>query len=138
MWVHRLCAASLASVSGLVFHGAACAQTGGGPVAEADYGDIIVTANKREENLSKVGQTITALTSEALKERRISSLDEIASAVPGLSYAPSAGATPILTLRGIGFNEQSLGVYPSVSSYVDEVPLAVPRQHQWHRFEVVI
>ena len=126
MRVHRLFAATLASVSGLVIHGAACAQTSGGPAVEADYGDIIVTANKREESLSKVGQTITALTSDALKERKISSLDDIASAVPGLSYAPSAGATPILTLRGIGFNEQSLGVYPSVSSYVDEVPLAFP------------
>lgn len=126
MRIHRFCAIALAGVSGLAIPHIAFGQTDDTSAGVTAYGDIIVTANKREESLSKVGQTITALPSEALKERKITSLADIASAVPGLSYAPSAGATPILTLRGIGFNEQSLGVYPSVSSYVDEVPLAFP------------
>tara|TARA_R110002124_G_scaffold101639_1_gene249266 strand:+ start:7165 stop:9633 length:2469 start_codon:yes stop_codon:yes gene_type:complete len=90
------------------------------------YDEIIVTANKREESLSKVGQTVSALSSEMLQDRRITDLSDIASAVPGLSYTPSANATPILTLRGIGFNEESLGVYPSVSSYLDQAPLSFP------------
>ncbi|MEH6757449.1 MAG: TonB-dependent receptor [Parasphingorhabdus sp.] len=130
MQFRRVWAAACAGVSVIAIQGAAYAQntpdSASADAEKAFAGDIIVTANKREESLSKVGQTITAISGAMLADRKISSLDDIAAAVPGLSYAPSAGATPILTLRGIGFNEQSLGVYPAVSSYVDEVPLAFP------------
>ena len=89
-------------------------------------GEIIVTANKREENLNRVGLTITAISGDALAERQITSLQDVAAIVPGLAFAPSANNTPILTLRGIGFNESSLGVYPAVSVYVDQAPLPFP------------
>lgn len=93
---------------------------------EAMVGDIIVTANKREESLNRVGLTVTALSGDDLAQRRITSLQDVAAAVPGLAFAPSANNTPILTLRGIGFNESSLGVYPAVSVYVDQAPLPFP------------
>lgn len=89
-------------------------------------GEIVVTANKREQSLNDVGLSITAIGAEELAERRITSVQDIAAAVPGLKYAESGTNTPIYTLRGIGFNEESLGVYPSVSVYTDEVPLPFP------------
>ncbi len=89
-------------------------------------GEIVVTANKRQENINKVGLTITAITADALAERRITSIEDVAASIPGLSFAPSATATPILTLRGVGFNEYSLGVYPAVSVYIDQAPLLFP------------
>ncbi|WP_454888481.1 TonB-dependent receptor [Sphingobium herbicidovorans] len=88
--------------------------------------EIVVTANKREEKLNNVGLSITALSGDALAERKITSLQDVASAIPGLAYAQSATNTPILTLRGVGFNESSLGVYPAVSVYVDQAPLPFP------------
>src|SRR3546814_201036 len=88
--------------------------------------EIVVTANKREQNLNDVGATITALSGDQLAERRITSLEDIASTVPGLSFAASTANTPIYTLRGIGFNESSLGVYPAVSVYIDQAPLPFP------------
>ena len=97
-----------------------------GAAVKADDNEIVVTANKREQNLNKVGLTITAIGSQALKERRISSLEDIASIVPGLSYATSTTNTPIFTLRGVGFQESSLGVYPAVSVYLDQAPLPFP------------
>lgn len=87
---------------------------------------IVVTANKREQNLNEVGLSVTAIGGEALAERQISSVQDIAAVVPGLQFADSGAGTPIYTLRGIGFNEESLGVYPSVSVYTDEVPLPFP------------
>lgn len=59
-----------------------------------DYGDIVVTANKREQNLNKVGLTITAISGDALAERKITSLGDIAAVVPGLAFAPSNTGTP--------------------------------------------
>jgi outer membrane receptor protein involved in Fe transport len=93
---------------------------------DADVDDIVVTANKREQNLNDVGATVTAFGGEALKERGISSLEDIASIVPGLTYSTSTTNTPIFTLRGIGFQESSLGVYPAVSVYIDQAPLPFP------------
>ena len=75
--------AALAMVGGC---GTAFAQDA---AVKADANEIVVTANKRDQNLNKVGLTITAIGSQALKERRISSLEDIASIVPGLSYATS-------------------------------------------------
>lgn len=86
----------------------------------------MVTANKREQSLNKVGLTVTAISGAELAERRITTLQDVASVVPGLAFAPSVNNTPILTLRGIGFNESSLGVYPVVSVYVDQAPLPFP------------
>lgn len=91
-----------------------------------DETEIVVTANKREENLNDVGLTITAVSGEDLAERKITTLEDIASVVPGLAYASSTNSTPIFTLRGVGFNESSLGVYPAVSVYTDQIPLPFP------------
>src|SRR3546814_18647421 len=38
--------------------------------ATEQYGDIVVTANKREQNLSDVGLSVTALGSQALANQR--------------------------------------------------------------------
>ncbi|MFD2579817.1 hypothetical protein ACFSTD_17170 [Novosphingobium colocasiae] len=54
--------------------------------AGSESNEIIVTANKREENLNKVGLTITAITADALTERKVSSVEDIANTVPGLSF----------------------------------------------------
>ena len=104
----------------------AAAETDQGGTDQGYAGDIVVTANKREQNLNDVGLSVTAIGGEALAERRITTVQDIAAAVPGLKYAESGTGTPIYTLRGIGFNEESLGVYPSVSVYTDEVPLPFP------------
>ena len=88
--------------------------------------DIVVTANKRQESANKVGLTMSVLSSDQLAERKITSLSDIASAVPGLTFASSTANTPIFTLRGVGFNESSLGVYPAVSVYIDQQALPFP------------
>ena len=114
--------AALAAIAGCAAFTAAHAQDAGG----ASGNEIVVTANKREQNLNDVCLTITAISGEALKDRKISSLEDIASIVPGLAFSSSTTNTPIFTLRGIGFQESSLGVYPAVSVYVDQAPLPFP------------
>ena len=56
------------------------------------------------------------------------SLADLANATPSLSFTNSANGTPVYTLRGVGFYETSIGAYPTVSTYVDEAPLAFPRR----------
>jgi iron complex outermembrane recepter protein len=89
-------------------------------------GEIVVTAEKRSESLNRVGLTVSAITADDLKAQEISSVEDIARVTPGLSFASSYTNTPVYTLRGVGFNDSSLGAYPDVSVYVDEVPLPFP------------
>lgn len=98
----------------------------GPAVSYAALEEIIVTANKRTESINDVGLSISAISGDKLKEQKLTSLEDISSAVPGLVYSTSTANTPIFTLRGIGFNEQSLGAYPATSLYLDEAPMPFP------------
>jgi iron complex outermembrane recepter protein len=88
--------------------------------------EVIVTANKREENINKVGLTITAFTADALQERQITNPQELAADVPGMQLAASTHSTPVYTLRGVGYNGDALAVYPAVSIYMDQAPMPFP------------
>lgn len=115
-----------AAIAGLVYGPTAHAQNTSPENGDISSDEIVVTANKREQNLNDVGLTITAIGGEELRERGISSLEDVASVVPGLAYSTSTANTPIFTLRGVGFQESSLGVYPAVSVYLDQTPLPFP------------
>lgn len=95
-------------------------------LATAQIEEVIVTANKRTQSVNDVGISIAALSGDQIKDQKLTSLEDIASVVPGLVFSPSTTNTPIFTLRGIGFNESSLGVYPSTSLYLDEAPMPFP------------
>ncbi len=93
---------------------------------ETQLQEIVVTANKREESLNRVGVTVAAISGAALRERQVSTLQDLTQNVTSLTYANSPAGTPVISLRGVGFYEISLAAYPTVSTYVDQVPLAFP------------
>lgn len=86
-------------------------------------GDIIVTAQKREQQLNDVPLSITAASGEKLANQGVTSTADLGKLVPGFNYTESAFATPVFTLRGIGFYDTSLAAKPTVSVYLDQVPL---------------
>jgi outer membrane receptor protein involved in Fe transport len=94
--------------------------------AGSAIGEIVVTANKREESINKVGLTIKALGAAQLEQQRVTTLADLAAAVPGLNYTQTENATPVYTLRGIGFYDNALASYPAVSVYLDQAPLPFP------------
>lgn len=111
--------------AGVAIAGAAPATPADEAVTVAD-GEITITANKRNETLSKVGASVAAFDSATLEKRNIVRIDELARSVPNLALAPSTHGTPVFTLRGIGFNADSLGVYPAVSLSLDQAPMPFP------------
>lgn len=94
--------------------------------ASEELEQIVVTANKRTQSVNDVGLSISAISVDKLEEQKLTSLEDISSVVPGLVYSASTANTPIFTLRGIGFNEQTLGAYPATSLYLDEAPMPFP------------
>ena len=115
---------SLACLAALAIPVAAFAQA----AAPANKGieEIIVTANKRQESINKVGMAIKALSAKTLEQEHVTTLADLAKAVPGLTFTQSEYGTPVYTLRGIGFYDTSLASYPDVSVYLDQAPLPFP------------
>jgi outer membrane receptor protein involved in Fe transport len=86
-------------------------------------GEIIVTAQKRSQSLNNVGLSITAADGEQLTKLGIRETGDLVKISPGLTFTKSQDGTPLFTIRGVGFNDYTLGASPAVSVYVDQVPL---------------
>ncbi|MDO7834807.1 TonB-dependent receptor [Sphingobium sp. HBC34] len=110
---------------------AAIAQSNPAPatpaVTSAGIDEIIVTAQKREQNLQKVPIAITALTAQALQAKGINTLSDLVSVPPpGLSAQPFAGAAQslIFDMRGISNPDPTQGTAElGVAIYLDDVYL---------------
>ena len=85
--------------------------------------EIVVTAQKREESINDVGMSIQASTGEQLKDLGITDAFDLYKAVAGFSSNVNYAGTAIYTIRGVGFQENSLATSPTVSVYLDEAPL---------------
>ena len=90
--------------------------------SEIQPGEIVVTAQKREERLQDVPLAVTAVSAETLTTRQINDTNSLVLAVPSLSF--QQGANPANTsfrIRGVGTALFGQGVEPSVSVVVDGV-----------------
>ncbi len=134
LWV-RSCLLGSAGV------GAACFGTGNAvaqdvPQAQAQAGDqvqeyagledIVVTARKRAENLQDTPVAVTALTSESLEQRGITTTEQLGQVSPNLqfaTYGPTTGNSSAaqVFIRGIGQTFASASVDPGVGLYIDDV-----------------
>ncbi len=89
--------------------------------AEAsDPNMIVVTANKRTQNLIDVPQAITAVSGEALQYRNQTRIEEFAQSVPGLSLQQGSVRQVKLIIRGVN----SGGASANVGVVVDETPFS--------------
>mgnify|MGYP001245372823 CR=1 FL=1 len=99
-------------------------ETNDGNSADENGGTvIIVTAQKRAEILAEVPMSITAITGEALVTAGVSEAADLVKVVPGFNYQQGAFGTPILSIRGIGYADNSASAGPAVTAYVDQVAL---------------
>jgi outer membrane receptor protein involved in Fe transport len=101
-----------------------------------DVQEIVVTANKRAENISDVPMSITAITGDTLRQKGINSIADLTKVTPGLSYVDSGLGTPVFSLRGVGFFDTAIGARPTVSVYTDEVPLPFSVEAQGAAFDL--
>lgn len=83
-------------------------------------GVIIVTAQRRSENVLDVPLSITAQTGETLEASGIKDLTSFRFTTPGYSSGSGTGYTQAF-IRGIG-NRIYVGADPSVATFIDDVP----------------
>ena len=85
--------------------------------------EVVVTANKRQENIQNVGMSIKAASGDQLTKMGIHDTESLSKIVPGFQFTPTYYGTNVFTIRGVGFQDTSLAGSPTVSVYVDEMPL---------------
>jgi len=85
--------------------------------AVTKLGEVVVTAQKREERLIDIPISIVAMGADELQRRKVTSLDDLSLAVPGLSIQSSGSYQRRITLRGVSnvFGNSSL-----IGLYLDE------------------
>ena len=119
---------AMGGVLGAVASGSAFGQT---PAAPADGEErvrrdvIVVTAQKREEDVQDVPISISAFSAETLEEAGVKDIRDLKFITPGLSFATAPQTTNTrVSIRGIGTSGNT-AIEPSVAVFVDGV--YVPR-----------
>jgi outer membrane receptor protein involved in Fe transport len=104
--------------------------------------EVVVTATRREENLSKVPISVMALTQEALDDRGIKDFSDVARFTPGVNFDNSG--TNNISIRGIS----GTGGAGTTGIYIDDTPIqmralafnpdeALPKAFDLDRIEVL-
>ncbi|HEY4123921.1 MAG TPA: TonB-dependent receptor [Rhizomicrobium sp.] len=92
--------------------------------AQAQIETVTVTAEKRSEPLQDVPIAVTAISSQMLERSNINGVSELQQLSPSITFSDSANSRGQgLNIRGVGTQNFSDGVEPSVSTVVDGVVL---------------
>src|SRR5712675_161392 len=105
------CLASLASANDAAT--AAAAE----PSAAAGLEEIVVTATRREENISKVPISVTAFSQDMIDQRGVKDFQDVVRFTPGVSIDNSG--TNAISIRGIS----SSGGAGTTGIYIDDSPI---------------
>jgi iron complex outermembrane receptor protein len=121
-------AACLFAVGGLSTARAAAADSSPAAPASATSGaavqDIVVTAQRRQENLQKVPIAITAVTGRAIEQEGIIGFRDLGTRVPSLRFgAGVTGGENVITMRGLGSQNTTPGGDSPVAYNVDGIYL---------------
>ncbi len=94
-----------------------------GLAAETVFEEIVVSAQKRDQNLQDVPVSVTAFSGGAMKALNLVNSVDIAGQTPGLNIGTPVGEgnNASITLRGVGLNDFNDNNEAPVAVYVDEV-----------------
>jgi iron complex outermembrane receptor protein len=93
--------------------------------AFAQVEEIIVTAQKVEENVQDVPIAVTAVSGDRLDQALVFNLETISTVVPSVTFRKgTTSANSAIVMRGVGTITFSVAAEPSVSTVVDGVVLS--------------
>jgi iron complex outermembrane receptor protein len=115
-------ASLLATVAVLGMAAPLTAQTADG----ADPSDIVITAQRRPENIQEVAISVVAFSGEGLAERNVTDIAGLARFVPNFNVTRGPQiASARLNIRGIGASGNT-AIEPSVATFLDGIYVARP------------
>ncbi len=88
-------------------------------------GELIVTAQKREENIQNVAASVQALGAAKLEQLHVVNFNDYIKYLPSVTYQSLGPGYSNVYMRGVAADNQSnhSGSLPSVGTYLDEQPI---------------
>ena len=114
---------------------AQAAQPAAGDAA-TDVSEIIVTAQRRSESISRVPIAVTAFSGDELKAQNVIELREVAERMSGVQIFRNPAGQPSFIIRGVGLVDTSVNNPPPASVFLDEVYESTNAQAQMPLYDV--
>jgi iron complex outermembrane receptor protein len=100
-------------------------QTADASAPASSNGDIIVTAQKRAQNLQNVPLAVQVVGAQQLQSNGVRAFADLNRVAPSLVVRPAENpVNASVSIRGVGTFAFSIGVEPSVAVVVDDVPIS--------------
>ena len=98
--------------------------------AEDDNDEIVVTAQKREQNLQDVPVAITAIGTEKLDQLQVNEFADVVKFLPSVTIQQGDPGFAQVYFRGVasGENANHSTSLPTVGTYLDEMPITPARR----------
>lgn len=108
------------------------------PADQGGIGEILVTAQRREQNIQDVPISISAFSSDQLESQSVSSAIALAQYVPNLIATNNTGIGTANTyfMRGLGNADSFATIDSPVGTYVDDVYIARQNANNFSMFDV--
>ena len=102
----------------------------------AQVGDIVVTAQRRSQNLQDVPITMNVMGAREVEQARIAQVTDVANRTVGLNFDAFPASQPRPAIRGIGSSDRGAAGDPSTAVFIDEVYMGRPAAVAFDAFDV--
>ena len=124
------------AIAAILSGGAVAAHAADAPNGQsASPGEIIVTAERRDQSVEKVPMTLQAFTGQSLTQLNVTTLDSLLKYTPNVTYGNNGPGQGEIYMRGLsaGFrgNQSSATIanFPNVAVYLDEQSMQFPARN---------
>ena len=90
-------------------------------------GEVVVTAEKREQNINTVAMSVQAASGQTLQKLGITDTEDLQKIVPGFLFTPTYYGTNVFTIRGVGFQDTSLAYVVGLADFMTSASLVADR-----------
>ena len=104
--------------------------------AWAQLEEVVVTAQKRSENLQNVPIAITAFDAEAMEAKQITTVQDLRFTAPNVSYSKGNFTGSNFKIRGIGQDLVAATADAGVGIHINDVPLQDPRLYETEYYDI--
>jgi outer membrane receptor protein involved in Fe transport len=141
MKMRYLMSCAAIALAGSAVHVASAADTAAPAVQDqsgpepADVGDIIVTAQRRNESVQKVPLTIQAFSGQTLSQLNVKSFDDLIKYTPNVTFGNNGPGQGNVFMRGLsagfagGQSSATIGNFPNVALYLDDQSMQFPSRN---------
>ena len=102
---------------------AALAQQAPPPAAPTRLEPVTVSATRRDENLQDVGQSVTAISTEAIEKQALQNLNDVIGALPSVNMVSGRPGRDAVVMRGVSTGSEEFRTDSQVAVYLDDQPM---------------